>query len=204
MTHLVAKLIPGVRVMSIKDDCDYPGEVEYIERLAKKWGVELDIVRPGFSLQEALRDGGAEAGDDLHSRASAFSDAGFYSLIETYRQRHGIPGVYLGLRKNESHARLMHRAKRGAVYTKRDGETVCMPLCDWSDVDVYAYLFAHDIEPLHVYRCVRLARSPADIRKSWWVPGSAARYGQVVWLRTYYPSLYARLCELMPDARSLA
>lgn len=203
MTHLVAELIPGVRAMSIKDDCDYPGEVEYIERLANEWDVKLTIVRPSFSLQDALRDGQAEAGDDIHSRASEFADEGFYSLIEEYRHRLGLPGVYLGLRKDESHARLMNRAKRGAVYTKRDGETVCMPLCDWSDRDVYAYLFTRDIELLPVYRCIRLHDSPGRVRKSWWIPGKNIDHHSI-WLKTYYPSLHQRMCELMPGASRFA
>jgi 3'-phosphoadenosine 5'-phosphosulfate sulfotransferase (PAPS reductase)/FAD synthetase len=204
MVHIATEVLSEPAAMSIKDDCDFPGEEEYVSVLAKKWGVRLDVVIPQHSMQERLAELAITPGDDIHSRSAKFSDESFYSLIEEYRRKHGLPGVYLGIRKDESYARLMHRASRGAIYTKRDGETVCMPICDWSDKDIYAYLFANEVELFPVYRCVRLAKSPAAIRKSWWVPGSAARYGQMIWLKSYYPSLYNKVRELMPGASIFA
>jgi 3'-phosphoadenosine 5'-phosphosulfate sulfotransferase (PAPS reductase)/FAD synthetase len=203
LTHLVAQEIPGVRAMSIKDDCDYPGEREYVEGLAEEWGVRLDVITPEISLQQWLKDSGAQFGEDLHSRGTAFSDAVVYGLIEQYKQDAGIPGLYLGLRKDESHARLMNRTIHGTIYTKADGETVCQPICDWSDVDVFAYLFAHDIEPLHVYKCVGFAESPAKVRKSWWVPSNGADH-HCVWLKRYYPSLFNQLRDIMPSVTRFA
>lgn len=203
LTHLVASEIPGVRAMSIKDDCDYPGEREYIASLASAWGVTLDVLTPDVCLQDWLKDNQAQFGDDLHRRGTAFSDTVFYSLIDRYRCKRGYPGVYLGLRKEESYARLINRAAHGHTYTKRDGETVCQPLCDWSDLDVYAYLFARNIPLLHVYKCVRFADSPARVRKSWWLPSNGADH-HCVWLKAYYPSLFNKLRDIMPSVTRFA
>lgn len=201
MTHLIASIIPGVRAMSIKDDCDFPDEVEYIQYLANKWNVNLDVIGPDFSMQDYLASLDTELDSDLHSRTSEFSKLGFYSIIEEYRNKFEFPGVFLGLRKAESDYRLLNRIKNGMIYTKADGETVCQPICDWSNIDVYAYLFEHDIELLPVYRCVRLHKCPGDVRKSWWV---TARGRNVIWLRTYYPSLYNRLRQLIPGIEALS
>jgi len=123
-----------VRAMSIKDDLDFPGEEEYVLDLSAEWGVACDIVRPPFSLQDWLKQHGAELdpGEDMHGRDVAFAKKAFYLVVEAYRLSHASPGVYLGLRKEESRARMMNRIQRGPIYTKKTGETVCQPLCDWT------------------------------------------------------------------------
>lgn len=190
------------RAMAVKDDLDFPGEEDYLREHAARWGVVLDVVRPPFSLQAWLAGHAheLEADEDLHSRSAAFSQAAFYDVVAAYRERAGTPGVYLGLRAEESRGRAMNRATHGTLYQKRDGERVCTPLADWRGIDVYAYLLSRSVDMLPVYRCVRFHERPDRVRKSWWLPGASTRHGGMVWLRAYYPSLYRRLCELLPDA----
>lgn len=205
LAHLACQnLNLDVHCMSVCDDLDFPGEVEYLTRLADQWGVRVDIVEPDFSLQDWIDDhsGELEALGDLHSRASEFARRAFYEPIEAYRREHGTPGVYLGLRSDESTGRLANRKARGLIYEKQDGEVVAQPLADWEDKDVYAYLFDHGVPLLDVYKCVRLHDHPADVRKSWWVPhsGSGADFEGLTWLKAYWPSLYRRLCKILPEA----
>jgi len=209
MAHLACVLAGhrGWRVLCIKDDLDFPGEEEYALALAGQWGLEqLDIVRPAFSLQDWIAEHLAtmEIGDDVHGRTAGLSREAFYPLIEQYAERIDADGVLLGLRAEESPGRNMNRASRGTIYGHSDGRLRCTPLADWRGIDVYAYLLSRGIEPLHVYRCCGLATSPDRVRKSWWFPGAHVNYGATVWLRTYYPSLYRRLCELWPIAGSRA
>lgn len=203
LAHLVVDTCGlDVRLMSIKDDLDFPGERKYVRRLADQWGAQLDVLTPDFSLQEWVAEHAQDldAGADFHGRAATFSQRAFYALVEDYRQAHGTPGVYLGLRGGESDARAGN-ASRGAIYEKANGEVVCQPLRSWEGRDVYAYLFWRDV-PLHpVYKCARLHDHPKRVRKSWWLPGAHSRHGMTVWLKTYWPSLYRRLCELLPDTR---
>lgn len=191
------------RYMSIKDDLDFPGEVEYLKSVAGQLEIadKLDVVWPPISLQKWLEEHDVRSGEDLHSRQHKFSQDCFYSVIDDYRSAAGIPGVYLGLRTRESKGRRMNRWCRGKIYRKLDTETVCQPIADWAMQDVYGFMFERDIEFLHVYRCVRFARKPGVVRKSWWVPGHGVKDGETAWLRHYYPSLYQRLLELFPDAQ---
>ena len=201
MTHLVRHTLGEARAMSVKDDLDFPGEEDYIGRLAREWGVALDVVRPPVSLQAWLAEH-ADALDpraDMHSRSAGLS-AAFYGAVAEYAEAAGRPGVYLGLRQEESAGRRMNRASRGRVYRKADGDVVCTPLADWRGVDVYAYLLSRGIDLLPLYRCVGQHEHPSRVRKSWWVPGAAHDRGGARWLRTYYPSLWARLVELVPAA----
>jgi 3'-phosphoadenosine 5'-phosphosulfate sulfotransferase (PAPS reductase)/FAD synthetase len=187
--------------MSIKDDLDFPGEDVYVGTWGERWGLEVDIVRPDVSLAEVYAQG--EIGEDIHSRKASLSRVGFYPLIDRYARRRGWPGVVLGLRSEESRYRAANRAMRGLEYFKNSGEAVCQPLGDWSARDVFAYLMARGIDPLPVYKCCA-NRSPEIIRKSWWAPGVAARHGDMVWLRLYWPSLYRQLLVMSPEASAFA
>lgn len=195
-----------IRAMSIKDDLDFPGEEKYLNEVATKIGVEVDIVHPKHSLQEwvlNIRDKIAP-GDDIHGRSSGLSKNGFYSVIEKHDIQNNVMCTFLGLRKDESRGRLLNRASRGPIYRLHSGKVIVQPICDWSGLDVFAFLKEKEIEPLPLYRCVRMHREPWRVRKSWWLPGEAACRGQGVWLRTYYPSLFNRMTELLPHHRCLS
>lgn len=206
LVALAAACGSSPRVMSVKDDLDFPGEEEHVRGLCVALGLDVDVLHPPYSLQDWLKRQGKHlpADEDFHGRGSVFSADAFYSVVDAYRRSQGSPGVYLGLRKDESYGRLMNRVTRGPIYEKADGEVVCQPLCDWTGMDVFAYLFEHDLPILPVYRCCRFHESPERIRKSWWLPGAHSRKGGMVWLKAYWPSLYGRLCEILPDASRLA
>ena len=196
----------SVRVMSVKDDLDFPGEEQFVRSTCERIGFNLDVLHPPFSLQDWLRHHAYElsADEDMHSRHAEFSKAAFYDVIEAYRELHDSPGVFLGLRKQESYGRLMNRVTHGAVYETKIGEWRCQPICDWHGIDVFAFLLSRDAPILDVYRCCRLHESPERIRKSWWLPGKSSRKNGMVWLKTYYPSLFRRLCSVLPDASASA
>lgn len=216
MTHLLrVEMGAQMPVITEKDDLDYPGELDYVRRLAAAWSIDLRVLVPEVSpagwMAENCRDMDGDA--DMHSRAAGLSKACFYGLIEEATASFG--GVFLGLRQEESYGRMMDRATHYAnvdgnrivgLYQYRSGRHMgrwkASPLGGWSGIDVYAYLASRGIEVFDVYKCIAFmhAREPWRVRKSWWVPGAAARHGGVAWLRHYYPSLFRQLCEWMPMA----
>lgn len=199
LTHLACvELGMRIDVMSIKDDLDFPGEREYVERLGREWDLRLDVIEPGFSLLEWLAAHPPEPGEDIHGRATRFSDEAFYGLIDEYVMRRGCADAYLGLRADESRHRRLNFWTRGHRYRKRDGACICQPLATWKALDVYAYLMSRDIDLLPVYKCVRMTSDPMSVRKSWWLPGTSGRHGAGIWLRMYYPSLFATMKRLLP------
>ena len=191
----------SVEVRSEKDDLDYPGEREYVERLAREWSLRLRVYEPEASLEAwvAARAGHLTSGDDLHSRSSDLSRTHFYPLVE--RMNEGASAVLIGLRKEESRHREASRAAHGTLYRTRSGRWHATPLADWSGLDVLAYVESRGLELLPVYRCIAFMHrdEPWRVRKSWWLPGTSARYGQAAWLRRYYPSLYRRALQWFPD-----
>ena len=227
MTHLVcvlAGLADRVDVVSEKDDLDYPGEREYVERYARAWGARLEILTPPVSPREWIAKHAPDmlSHDDVHSRKAGLSKAVFYGLMEASNAGRGL--TMLGLRAEESGIRQMvvrtsAGKARDRVERKASGPTSdltywhaggrqwrCLPVGKWKGVDVYAYALTHGIELLPVYRCVAFMHreEPDRIRKSWWLPGAHGAEGQIAWLRRYYPSLYRQLREWMPDAAQLS
>jgi len=201
LTHLVlVECGCGSHAMSLKDDLDYPGELKYVESLAGEWGIDLDVLTPDEPLLPRLREMNLHYKDDLHSRRSEFSQV-FYRLVREYRNSQGVPGTYLGIRAGESAGRAGN-ASRGAIYEKNNGDVVCQPLRNFEEKDIYAYLFSRGIEPHPVYKCVRLADHPTDIRKSWWIAGKANRpFDWTQWLRVHWPSLWKKHREIFPESR---
>jgi 3'-phosphoadenosine 5'-phosphosulfate sulfotransferase (PAPS reductase)/FAD synthetase len=209
LAHLVRMgLGADVQAVSEKDDLDYPGEEAYITELAAAWRLRLEIVRPPVSPLAWLteRRGTLSAGEDMHSRSAGLSRACFYGVMERANEGHDV--LLWGLRAEESGRRRALLTSRGAAYALRSGTRRAAPLAHWSGLDVFAYLQAHGIEPLPVYRCCgwipehRL--KPWLIRKSWWIPGAHAKNGSAAWLRRYWPSLFAKLAALTCDAQSYA
>lgn len=205
MTHLLAVGM-GARahVVSEKDDLDYPGEEDYVRALGAAWNLDLEVVHPPVSPTAWLleRRGQFSAGEDAHSRGAGLSKACFYGVMERANEGHDL--VVMGLRAEESGARRELRRARGLVYHLKSGQRRAIPIADWTGLDVFAYLQAHDIEPLPVYRCCgwlpEHRAEPWRIRKSWWIPGSHAKHGGAAWLARYWPSLFAKLKAVTYDS----
>lgn len=213
LAHLVTVTLGAdVQLVSEKDDLDYPGEREYVEGLADRWGARLEIITPGVSPSQWVSEhaGQMRVDGDFHSRAAGLSKACFYELVESANAQRDA--IFLGLRKHESPGRMKNRIVHGLTYRRKpskhnpEGQTVCNPLGDWEGIDVYAYLLQHGIQPLHVYRCVGFMheREPWKVRKSWWIPGGSARMGGVAWLRRYWPQLYRQLLDWFPAAQQFS
>lgn len=203
LVHLIrCKMGLDVPIMSLYTDVELPGSLEYARTTAATFGVGVQTIEPAQSFWAWLVDNAHlwRADQDVaqghHSLGKMWDEA-----VAAQERESGAGGIIWGLRAEESRGRKMNHKMRGTTYQLQDGRWRSAPLIKWTGRDVYAYALAHDV-PLHpVYRCVRFnADDPSRVRKCMWLPGERAATGGVAWLRTYYPSLYTRLCEVMPDA----
>lgn len=192
--------------MSVKDDLDYPGEREALHELVQRTGHALTILTPPVSLLAYLRETRPSLVEDLHGRTADLSAHWFYGLLDAYRAEQGYGGVLLGLRAQESRGRAMNRATHGPVYQRADGLHVAQPLCDWSALDVHAYLWREGVPLLPVYLCVDPGADALTLRKSWWVCGGgpARRGSHYTWLRRWWPDLWRLAVEIDPAVRRLS
>lgn len=191
--------------MSVRGALDYPGQLAYIQELAKQWNISHTHLNVDFDLIEYMKEQLKENLEDFHTRQSQIAHDTFYKLIEDYDTKryneHGSIGTFFGLRAAESRARNLNFRSRGLSYQKKPlkngtPQHFCQPMAKWEGLDVFAYLFSREIEPFHIYKCCGF-RSPIQIRDDWPI-GEPAQYGEIAWLKQYYPSLYNTFCSLHP------
>lgn len=200
MCHLITRIEPTIKIVSEKDDMDFPNELDYLQSLKDLYCLNLDIICPSVSLWSVIKN--FDITEDIHSKDTDFSETYFYKLLRDYQKKHNIQGVFLGLRAKESKGRLWNFKKNGYIYWNKTWQHwVCQPLAEWEAKDVFAYLFSNDIPILDVY-FKNLLAEPEQIRKSWVLPSAQTCKGQVVWLKYYYPEIYNRLAILNPKIRT--
>jgi len=199
LAHLVTRLYPETEIWSEKDDCDFPGEYEYVKMVGEKYNFNLKITFCD-SLWQAIQDQKIDICEDLHSRGTAFSDQFFYSEVAKQEARHD--GCFLGLRDQESRGRRLNTYMRSAIYQKKNGKYICNAIHHWSAVDVFSYLVSHEIPILDVYFKTKFMGHPTKIRKSWMLPSHQASQGYCSWLRYYYPEMFEQLKALHPEVKS--
>lgn len=199
MVHLVNSIKP-VKVVSEKDDMDFPGEIDYVKDVAKKFGWYIDIVSPAVNLWDIVQD--HEITEDIHSSNTAFSSDYFYKILKDYQVENNVKGVFLGLRNQESKGRLMNFLTKSKIYYNFAWDSlICTPLSEWSAKDVFAYLFSNDIPIMDVYFNTKFIGHPEKIRKSWILPSAQTSQGQAQWLKYYYPDIFNKLTRIKPELR---
>lgn len=204
MMHLIESVSdyhPSIGFVSVKDDMDFPGEMEYLRILKQEFGFVIDVLHPENNLWEIAHK--HDFTEDIHSKGTAFSDDNFYGLLKEYQREHQYKGVFLGLRAEESNGRRFNRAKNGLIYYNEDWhQLVCHPLADWTGMDVMAYLVSREVPILYVYFLTKFVKAPHEIRKSWVLPSGQASSGQALWLKYYFPEIFQRLAAINPKMRA--
>lgn len=203
LVHLVNSIKPGIKIVSEKDDMDFPEELPYLERLREKYNLNIDVITPPVSLwEEILKHSITE---DIHSKGTDFSDEYFYGLLAKYHKENNVNASFLGLRQSESRGRAMNFRTKGHIYFNKSwggfGQWICQPLALWSAKDIFAYLFSNDVPIMEVYFKTKFVKSPEDIRKAWILPSHQSNQGQALWLKYYYPQIFNKLAMIKPEMR---
>ncbi len=199
LMHLCNLLSPGIKMVSEKDDLDYPNEKEYLLELKSRYNLNLDIITPDVNLLDVLKD--HDFLSDIHSRGKDFSDKYFYNLLSKYQTENKVTGIFIGLRAEESKKRKKNFQVKGHIYQKKDEMFVCQPIAHLTVKDIFAYLFSNDIPIFDIYFKTNFVGSPENIRKSWILPSFASSKGQALWLKYYYPEQFNILSKINPEIR---
>jgi len=209
LVHLVAQEMGlDVPAMSLVTDLEPPNTEPYMERWAKAWRLDMEIVRPPVSFKAWLAEHADEV--DLSEKIVTGSQhlGGIWDdTIRQWQRESGYDGCLWGIRNDESKGREANFNARGAIYQTASGMWRAAPLAGWEGRDIYAYVAARDdIELMKLYQCVRLHDHPKRVRKAMYLPDDKGglTHSGATWLRTYYPSLYHELCDLLPGIRTHA
>lgn len=190
--HLTRKIMPECKAIYIDANCAFPEAYELLEKTpnSEKFSTQEDF------LDIFERMGGVDGGRELEKET-------MQSTVITPVKKlvsMGYDGQILGLRADENHGRNMNFRLRGKIYWHKGyGVHICQPIADWSNNDVWGYIFSNKIEYCKVYD--KMWDLPIEQqRTSYWAGETARRQGRWIWLRQNYPDLFAVLCTRFPEA----
>lgn len=148
----------------ITTDTETPTEnIELLKYYACKHGLDYDILDCLGESDCFELCGRFTLFPESEKEKKAFNDTNydFIKKSRKFEEKYDIDLGIIGMRKDESRRRKIVLSKFGAIYqTKSKKSVTCCPLLNFSNEDVWAYIFAHDLKYLPVYdypyidRCV--------------------------------------------------
>lgn len=109
----------------------------------------------------------------------------YYDVERAAKEEFGVEWVCSGWKKDDNFARrgVLKKHKSGIIWdTKR-----VVPVADWSDKRIYAYLRARKLPLPPSYSL--------GLRRSLWIPDA----NRLLWLRNHYPRDYERIVTAFPE-----
>lgn len=198
---LLRTLYPSAPLGFFDSGCDYPETYETI----RVWGART--ITPQRYLIDMLREMG-EWGYRGPAYTGTIYDCHAYLFLEPDRQftvAEGLAVTCWGLRAQESRTRRLYRDIHGPYHYSATREvTVCNPIMDWREKDVWAYIAGAGLPYNRIYDRYAALGLP---RRAWRVSsilntGGADR-GKFAVLRQLHPDLFHALSAEFPEIRRM-
>jgi 3'-phosphoadenosine 5'-phosphosulfate sulfotransferase (PAPS reductase)/FAD synthetase len=122
------------------------------------------------------------------------------------RKNFGYAAAFLGLRAEESRARRMMLSQKTPLYRRVDGLAVCCPIAHWAVLDVWAYIYSHQVPYNFAYDVMETAGIPLEQQRIG--PFLVARVAHGGWclqtIKRCWPGEYNAYVAAHPEARQYA
>jgi phosphoadenosine phosphosulfate reductase len=143
LIHMLAEIEPRVRVFNLETGYQFPETLELRGRLEERYGVEVELIRPGTTVAEYE----AEHGGPLYRRRpdQCCHDR---KIVPLRRALAGYDAWISAIRGDQT----ADRAGAEVVqWDARFGLVKINPLLGWTRRDVWRFIAAHDVpyNPLH-------------------------------------------------------
>jgi phosphoadenosine phosphosulfate reductase len=170
LIHLLAEIEPNVRVFNLDTGYQFPETLELRERIAERYGIEVEWVRPDATVAEyEKRNGGPLYVSN--------SDQCCYDrkIVPLRRALVGFDAWITAIRGDQS----THRSSAQVVgIDPKFGLVKINPLLSWTRRDVWAFIVTHGVpyNPLHdqgypsigCWPCTRRVSDGEDERAGRW------------------------------------
>lgn len=202
LLDLVRQVNPDIPIVHVRTDIEYPDCVEFVDKFIAEHGLNVTILEPPSAWQVLIDEGGPFG--QVNVATSRIDKECFFEPIASEAEARGYRQVFLGLRAEESRARMLNFRVRGTrYYNKGRNLWTVLPLASWSARDIFAYHVVHHIPWSPIYDRTFLHPEPERIREGWWTTGETAHeHGMGEWLRYHYPELWRRAVETWPYLRT--
>lgn len=208
----------NVPVVFFDSGLEFPETYTYLDELAGRWNLNLQIVHAEPSLLEILVHNGTW---DHHAPDRHVPDLHETLIANPARLAHRTFGLgeLWGVRGAESRGRraayanalrcettscscrtdATRKARHGGVIRRSDGTTAYGPIWDWHTDEVWTHIAARRLPINPVYDRLRhLGADQHTLRISHVLDANHLESGRVVWLKRGWPDLYERLRGALP------
>ena len=124
----------------------------------------------------------------------------FVEKSKMFEAENGIDLTIIGMRKNESKRRSIVLGKRGALYqTKNRKSVTCCPLLNFSNDDIWAYIFSNRLRYLSIYDYPYLDRRVNRNEITLLYNYALVRNGKLFHYQQMYPDFFCWLRQRWGD-----
>lgn len=192
--HFAMQSKPDIEAIYFDADSSLPDTEEYIERMVREWDINFRNVKTR-SMLDVFKEHGLSPGIEYQTmKATVYEPV--KQLVEE-----GYDGAIIGVRAEESRGRLMGGCNYGQLFfAKGYGYWQAWPVLWWTTKDVWLYIDTKKMPYNSAYDKTRFAERE-DIRISYWAGETKRTWGRWAWLKYYYPELFQKLTEVIPEAK---
>lgn len=180
-------------------DVETPKEnVELLEYYAARHGLEYEILDCLGEVDCWERCGRFTLLPESAEEKRIFRETNydFIKKSKEFEQRNGIDLTIIGMRKAESKRRRAVLNTRGSIYQTKSRESVtCCPLLNFSDADIWAYIFSNNLKYLKIYDDPYISREKNRNEITMLYNVAILRNGALWHYRRMYPNFFGYLEE---------
>ncbi len=200
MLTLVSEQYRDIQIMRYDSGYELPENDAYAEyvldalRLSDR---QVSIVRPPEDPLDAKIKVGYF---DLNAIAKV-NESVMIKPIQQWAIAGGYDLSFIGLRKQESRARRMMTKVNGQLhYCKKRKILQCYPVSDFTAEEIFGLLDYFGIKSHPVYKKTKF--KPREwVRVNWYIVSAGAEDGSLAWLRYYYPDIFAKFSQRLPEIK---
>lgn len=187
---LARKVKPGVPIMCADPPNPLPDREEHVKELLRWLGGRYVRIPYPWDVGKVL------AGEE------AYPEGLKIRVLSDWQKEHGVDGVVLGIRAEESKRRSLAVRSRGAVY-QMSGGWRCLPICDFTAEESLCVALMADAPINPVYTRQDGTLDFNRIHDGTWWPHDGG--DSLEWMRLWYPDyagLYAQALAVQGEGRA--
>lgn len=152
---------------------------------------------PRRSLLKLYCDYGLNFDGTMHTKLDKIiNQILIYDPLDEYIEQHQIKGSAVGIRSQESKARLLNLARRGLLYQMKDKSWKCCAIGKWTTQDIWNYIDHHKLIYPAIYDLDRYT-----VRNGPPNGTTGANRGRITFLKRHYPELYHQFIQAFPEVK---